>query len=280
MNSQFHWIDRRTCLEALGNVAPDVFISACLLAGSDVLQQFPPLENPALYPKGFTFRDVVHMIMSYGRTVAGVCSNYQDDPEVKNLDYLDRYRRTITGIRYHVVITKDGNVAPLEQERAPSDLHECLGQRLPEELNMYLSRGLLRPRVLNWLTSGSIVLCAPVDGGDSPEYQNLIKHQLDPWRRQALCLLSDYSHRYYQRKDITTKLWFDQGNESTFNIGPLLPSPKESLSQWHVKDDVAPGDQVVVSDIYDALLKSWTYPFSRNSCKMRHLVLYFPQSKP
>lgn len=236
-NSTFRWIDRRTCLEELGRIPVEVFIDALLLAGSKLLRTFPPLVNPILFPK-FSMRDVVNVIMSCGRDVTQVCTHYSSDPAVKEVDYLDRYKRAATSIRHHIIITKDGDIETLDKENAPSDVHDCIGQRLPEELNMYLSRGMLRPRVLKWLTSGTILVTAPYDGGDSVEYQNLVKTQLDPMRRQTLSLLADSVNRYYQRKEIITRLWFDLEYEAKFNIKDLLPSSKDSLSKWNVKGDV------------------------------------------
>ena len=156
---------------------------------------------------------------------------------MKELDYLDRYRRAFMSLKHHIVMTGDGNVETLDKEHAPSDVHDFIGQRLPEELNMYLSRGMLRPRVLNWMTSGMILITAPYGGGDSLEYQDLVKNRLEPMRRQALCLLSDSLHRYYQRKEITTKVWFDADYDAKVNIKDLLPSPKGLLSTWHVRGD-------------------------------------------
>ena len=237
-NSTFRWIDRRTCLEELGGIPGEVFSDACLLAGSKILRPFPPLTNPALFSKGYSIRDVVSLIMSCGRSLTQVCAQYSTDPTLKDIDYVDRYKRALTIIRHHIVITKEGDIETLDKENAPYDAHNCIGQRLPEELNMYLSRGMIQPRVLNWLTSGTIYVTAPYDGGDSPEYQNLVKTQLEPMRKQALSLLADHVHRYYQRKEITTKLWFDQEYETSFNIKDLLPSPKEALSKWNVKGDL------------------------------------------
>lgn len=237
-SSTFRWIDRRTCLEELGRVPVEVFTDACLLAGSKILRTFPPLINPAVYNKGYSFHQVIQLVLNCGRSVSQVCAQYSSDPIVKEIDYLDRYKRAMTSIRHHVVITKDGDIETLDKEHAPSDVHFCIGQRLPEELNMYLSRGMLRSRVLNWLTSGTILVTAPFDGGDSVEYQSLVKTQLEPMRRQALSLLADSVNRYYQRKEITTKLWFDQEYEAKFNIKDLLPSLKNSLSRWNVKGNM------------------------------------------
>lgn len=37
----------------------------------------------------------------------------------------------------------------------PQDLHEVFTHRLPDEIYFYLSRGLLSPHALIWLTSGA-----------------------------------------------------------------------------------------------------------------------------
>lgn len=222
----------------LNEISVEAFIDACLLAGSNILLTFPPLKNPTLYPKPYSFRDVVTMVVSCGRNITALCAQYQDDPQVKDLDYLDRYRRATTGIKHHIVINKDGEVETLDKEHAPSDVHDCVGQRLPEELNMYLSRGMLRPRVLSWLTSGTIFVTAPCEGGDSREYQNLVKTQLEPFRRQALCLLAECLNRYYQRKEITIRFWFDTESDSKVNLRDLLPSPKDAINAWFVRDEL------------------------------------------
>lgn len=195
------------------------------------------MTNPALFNKGYTIRDVVNLLTSCGHSVSQVCAQYSADPTLKDINYLDKYKQARTAIKHHVVITKDGDIETIDKENAPSDVHDCIGQRLPEELNMYLSRGMVRPRVLNWLTSGTIYVTAPLDGGDSIEYQDLVKTKLDPLRRVSLCLLADSGNRYYQRKEITTRLWFEPEYKAKFNIKDLLPSPKESLSKWNVKLD-------------------------------------------
>lgn len=193
------------------------------------------------FEKDYTIREVTNLVASYGRSVVNLCNQYPDDKQTPRsvfLDYLDQYKRALTGIRHHIVITMEGDIEALDRGNAPHDLHDCVGQRLPEELNMYLSRGLIQPRVLNWLASGRILMLAPYDGGDSQVYQNLVRSQLEPLRKQALSLLADSVHRYWQRKEITTKYWFDTTYEVKFNIKDLLPSPKDSLASWNVKGNV------------------------------------------
>ncbi|KAI4261954.1 MAG: hypothetical protein L6R42_002863 [Xanthoria sp. 1 TBL-2021] len=232
--SEFLWIDRRSCLEALGRISPTNFEDALLLAGSKILSPFPPTNKPGkIYP----FRDTASLLAVTGGGAVTLCNQNSDDEEVQRLEYLDRYKRALAGIRHHVVITSEGDIETLAKDNAPDDLHDCVGQRLPEELNMYLSRGMIRPRVLNWLASGTILIPAPYDGGDSKVYQNLVRHQLEPLRRQTLSLLADSLNRYYQRKEITTKYWFDPSSPSSVNIKDLLPSPKDSINSWNVKEN-------------------------------------------
>ena len=222
----------------------ETFIEAYLLAGSRILRTFPPFANTALYSKKYSFRDIVTLIMTPGRSVTSLCAQHQDDPLVKEIDYIDSYKKAAIDVKHHVIITTDGNVETVNAEHAPSDVHDCIGQRLPEELDMYLSRGLIRSRVLTWLTSGKIMIPAPWDGGNSTEFQNLVKVQLDPWRRQALCLLADSVHRYYQRKEVITKVWFDSQYEGKFNIKDLLPSPRDKLRSWCVREDLISESQL------------------------------------
>ncbi|KAL8768917.1 MAG: hypothetical protein Q9209_004972 [Squamulea sp. 1 TL-2023] len=233
-NSEFLYVDRRSCLEQLERIPSALFDDSLLLAGSKLLQPFPPMNKPS---KAYPFRDIVNLLAGSGGTVAALCNQYSDDDEVQRLHYFDRYKRAMTAIRHHVVITSEGDIEPLNKDNAPDDLHDCVGQRLPEELNMYLARGLVRPRVLNWLASGTILIPAPYDGGDSKVYQNLVRQQLEPLRRQTLSLLADSLNRYYQRKEITTKYWFDPNGPSKVNIKDLLPSPKDSIASWNVRED-------------------------------------------
>ena len=237
--SKFHWIDRRDCLAALGNIPVNVFIDALMLAGSGLLPGFPPLENETVYRKPFTMRNVVDMIISCGGSVARLCAQYSTDPAVKGV-YLDQYKRALTRIRHHVIMTDEGDVEILDKGHAPDDAHECIGLRLPEELYMYLSRGMLRPRILNWLTSGKISIIQPLAGGDGRPYQNLVKVQLDPLRRQALSLLTEPIHRYYHSRDIITSLWFDPTWEGKFNMRDVS-SPRDLLSKWNVKNNLIAG---------------------------------------
>ena len=216
-----------------------------MLSGSSLLPEFPPLSDPPQSRKQLTIRNVIDLIVSNGGSVARLCSQYPSDSSLKS-GYLDQYKQAITRVRHHVVITAEGDVEIRDKEHAPDDAHDCIGLRLPEELYMYLSRGMIRPRVLNWLTSGTISITQPLAGGDSKAYQELVKTQLDPWRRQALKLLTEPIHRYYQSRDIKTVFWFDRNHVEKFNMKDVA-SDREALNKWNVKNDLIAGVACIIS---------------------------------
>ncbi|KAI9850063.1 MAG: hypothetical protein M1838_006143 [Thelocarpon superellum] len=232
---QFRWLSKSLCQQELGKLSTDLFIDVCMLSGSSFLPTFPPLTNPALYRKPFTIRDTTNMMMAVGPSVTAVCTHYQDEASVQQSDYLDKYRRSRMAVKHHVVLTDDGKVQPLNVELAPSDVHEFIGQRLPEELYFYLSKGLVGPRVLNWLTSGELMEHPPLDGGESDEYRRLVRTQLAPLRMQSLALLSQPMSRFYHRKDVTARFWFDKEIRDVLSHREVVPTPRERVASWKVK---------------------------------------------
>ncbi len=237
-NSKFSWISRRSCEEDLGRISSDLFVDACLLSGSSMLPTFPPLGNPQNSPR-YTIRETVSMLVSLGRNATAVCTHYQDDLQVREMGYLDKYRRTRMSIRHHVILTAEGNVEPQDNDHAPRDVHEFIGQRLPEELYFYLSRGVVGPQTLNWLTSGEVNVLPPLDGGESDEYRRLVRDQLTPLRTQSLGLLAHSLNRYYQTKDLTVRCWFEE-NTASISLKDIQ-SPQAPIAAWNVKSDVIKG---------------------------------------
>ncbi|KAI9860754.1 MAG: hypothetical protein M1813_005677 [Trichoglossum hirsutum] len=232
---QFSWLTKRACQEELGKsrgISDDMFIDACMLSGSSFLPTFPPLDNPR---KSDTIRDSITMMFAFNRSVTAVCTHYQDDAQVQQMGYLDKYKRGRLAVKHHVVFTEDGKVEPLDVEHAPFDVHEFIGQRLPEELYFYLSKGVVGPNVLNWITSGELLEMPPLDNGDSEEYRRLVRDQLSPIRTQALSLLSQTLHFYYHRKDVTVRFWFDKKSERVLKPKDLIPPPHDVIAAWHVK---------------------------------------------
>jgi hypothetical protein len=233
--SKFYSLDRRTYMEESGKISGDMFIDTCLLTGSTFLPTFPPLAN--ISQKHFTIRDAANMLLTLGRSVTALCSHYQDEPLVQQLNYLDRYRRAKMAVKHHVVFRENGVAQPLDVDHAPSDIHEFIGQRLPDELYFYLSRGIVGPRVPNWLTSGELTEGPPLDSSESGEYQRLVREKLDKNRMQALALLSQPLSRFYHRKDIVMHFWFNKDAQKKLSFKDLLPAPREIVATWNVKEE-------------------------------------------
>jgi hypothetical protein len=232
--SEFTWLNRKVCQEELGRTTSDKLIDGCLLLGSPFLPTFPPLEQRGNKP--FSIQESIGMLSTLGGSVTGVCNHYHDNEKVNQLKYLDRYKRAIMSLRHHVILAVDGKVGPMNPDNAPSDVHDLIGQRLPEELYFYISKGILGPQIPNWLTSGEIQILPPFGLGDDQDYRRFMRDQLTPIRTQALCLFSDFLHRFYHRKVIKLHLWFDPSGDSAINLKDMPPL-KDTLNTWYIKQD-------------------------------------------
>lgn len=235
-SSQFYWISKQTCLEEFGRLTNEAFLDFGLLLGSQFLRTFPPFET---YGKGVNVRDALNMFNAAGRSALGLCAQFEEDRRVQELQYLDRYKRAYMTVKHHVYTDVDGRVGPMDPEHAPSDVHELIGQRLPEELYFYLSKGVLGPKVPNYLTSGEVVVPLPLGVEDSAIYRQLAGESLMPIRTQALCLLSNCLHRFYQTKVINARVWYEENSDQTINL-KALPSVKETIQSWKISYEKFP----------------------------------------
>jgi hypothetical protein len=243
----FQWIRRSSCVADLrkyvrdADITDEMFVDACMLAGTHFLPTLPNLESPNRnkQPKP---AGAIDMIMSQGRSGYTVVLNNKDDPIFERTDYFDRYRKARLAVKHHPILTQEGKIELLVQTQLPNDSHEFVGQRLPCEVFYYLSRGLVNARVLSWRANSEILESPPLDGGDSPEYQRLVSSALTPLRTTAINLLSSSLHNWYQHKDIDLKCWFqtDQSGKpqsSTISMKGL-PEWRKSVDTWNVKEEV------------------------------------------
>ena len=241
--STFTWIEVDQCLKMLGDISTDLFVDALFLAGSSRLETFPPLKDPLQYPQGFTFRNVVDLLLSLNGNVFRLCDHHAHNTRLSQVNWADRYMRAVQSVKHMIILISHDTVKPRSYQnterpmRPPSDLHELVGLALPEELHYYMYRGLIGPRIMGWLVSGNIKITAPHAGGESQQYRKLVKEQLQPLRRQSLSLLAFSINRYYQQKEIVTSVWFDSDGESRFNLRDF-PSPKKQISSWRVRVDL------------------------------------------
>lgn len=235
----FRWLSKKACQDELQRVSDDLFLDACLLSGSSYLPTFPPLESTNFSNKGFTIREAVGMVNSAGKSVITLCQQHQENPNIQSLDYVDRYKRAVMTVRHHVVLETSGTVRPFDFAHAPKDMHDIIGQRLPEEVYFYISKGLLGPQIPNWLTTQEIRVTLPLGSADSESYRQLVSKQLVPVWAESISLLSSTLHRFYQAKPLSLKFWYEKDSRGTINLKDL-PSAKDKVAHWKIKTTALP----------------------------------------
>lgn len=237
--AQFFWITKQTCKEELGRLSNEQFFEFCLLLGSPFLRSFPLFENPAFPGKSPTIRDALPMFNAAGRSALTLCAQFDDDRRMQELQYADLYKRAFMVVKHHVFIDVEGRVGPIDSENASSDMHELIGQRLPEELYFYLSKGIIGADVPNYLTSGQVRITLPLGTEDTEIYRQLVGDILTPIRTQSMCLLANSLHRFYQTKVVQIRPWFDENSERSVNLKGI-PSVKETIKSWKIRSEKFP----------------------------------------
>ena len=231
----FDCTTKSECQRRLGGATDEVLRDCQLLLGSSFLPMFPPLARIAQASKP-TPRDALNLLMNSNRSVFQLCHQFRDDGQVQNLQYRERYMRAIMTIKHHVILESDGTIAPTDLEHAPGDVHEFVGQRLPDELFFYLSKGIIGPEILNCLTSGEIVLTLPAGVQDNSAYRQLVVDRLNDIRTLSLKLLGESLNRYYGTRIINLKVWYERDTSNlAINIRDV-PSLREKMATWKIKE--------------------------------------------
>ncbi|KAG6831785.1 hypothetical protein H0H87_003910 [Tephrocybe sp. NHM501043] len=223
-NPAFTFTSKRSFLQELG-VSDDQFLDIGILVGFDHSMPFPPTVHEQ------ALKATVDMVRYYKSGHAAV-SMFADHPAVKTIQYADHYARTRSMIKYSLVLSSEGSVQPLPLALGgpahghpnhhlhptvsdiPQDLHDIFTNRLPDEIYFYLSRGLLSPQALVWLTTGQIVENPPLDNGETTEYKRFVKEvitdgQTGP-RATSLALISSVCHSFWGNRKVQGFFWFEQ----------------------------------------------------------------------
>jgi hypothetical protein len=170
----------------------------------------------------------------------GVCLHFQDDATSRMQEYTDLFRKAKMAVKHSIVIKQDGKAGPLDVDHAPGGIHEFIGQRLPDEVYLYFQKGVLGPRILNWLASSEFLMHSPLDGGESQEYRSLVKQQLTSIQTLAIGLLASPLHYYYQHHDIDKRVWFEKEQKEHIVLKSEYDRDrvKSYLESWNVPQSV------------------------------------------
>ncbi|KAL0092293.1 PIN domain-like protein [Phycomyces blakesleeanus] len=139
--ASYTWISKKTVLQDL-HVSEEQFLDICILAGFEYCPSFPPFNTNVI---SFSFKGV-HDLIKQHKTGLNAIQFYSNDPTVSKTNYVDAFFRARCAIRYHLIMTDEGEVRPLNVDQAPNDIHELIGYRLPDELYYYLMHCLVGPQ--------------------------------------------------------------------------------------------------------------------------------------
>jgi len=250
----FTYTSKRNILGELG-LNEDQFLDVGILVGFEHSPPFPPISHDQ------ALKQTVDMIKYY-KTGHAAVSAFAEHPAVKTIQYPEHYARTRSMIKYSLILSSEGVVLPLPlaisnfpshpnhpnhhhnvpATEIPGDLHEIFTHRLPDEIYFYLSRGLIGPQALVWLTSGQIVESPPLDNGETTEYKRFVKEvitdgQTGP-RATALALISSVVHSFWASRKVHGLFWFEQPSPHTQkpvqHNSPQTAQLAERVAGWNV----------------------------------------------
>ncbi|KAF9974825.1 hypothetical protein BGZ73_001685 [Actinomortierella ambigua] len=202
----FSVISKKALMQDL-QLSDDQFLDLCILAGFDHFPTFPPLNMES---GGFTIRNFVDLLRTH-RTGFNAVKAFADSPGVVSSNYADLFMRTRCAMRYQPVLTTEGHIEPLNADQAPSDIHEFVGYRLPDEVYYYLSRGVISEFAFNVLLSGYSVEYSPLCNGETMEYRELLKTTVLGIKAQTLANLTAHLYSFYRDKKVSALYWFEFG---------------------------------------------------------------------
>ncbi|PWN93477.1 hypothetical protein FA10DRAFT_273936 [Acaromyces ingoldii] len=134
-----------------------------------------------------------------------------------------------------------GGAPILTNADVPVDLHEIFSHRLPDEVFLHLSRGLLGSAVLNWLTSGSIIETAPLDEGDTEVWRNFMRNVITESPQSprciALALMGSSLNGFWSSRKVFAYYHFDPPNGAPHNVPHDQPTTLnliKRIDNWNV----------------------------------------------
>jgi hypothetical protein len=176
----------------------ETFMDVCLLAGGVYDCPMSPMLAGSMNSMGpvFAFERAVDLIRTYGRGIDVIRELAHDAT-----DYIDRFARTKAILTYMPIMNDRASVETLSKKSVPNNIAVLVTPRLANEIYFYLSRRLVGPELYNLLMSDSLKVPAPLDGGDSREYRDLL-NAVVPLRTTCLSLLAGHSNRFFHQKHL------------------------------------------------------------------------------
>ncbi|EWC48207.1 hypothetical protein DRE_02311 [Drechslerella stenobrocha 248] len=228
--ASFSCLNKKAIMQDLGGLNHEQFIDACILSGFDFCNTFPIIDKQ---PANL-FKTCLDFLKTW-RSATGIVNQYSESPTIRDSGYLDKYRRAKLAIKHQPILTDDGKIEPFNLDEAPGDMHEFVGNRLPEEVYFYLSRGVIGSQVLDMLVTGELQELPPLDSGENETYKVFLE-SIQTLRAQCLCLLAQPLQHWWNNKKITITYWYDKVNPKPVAFKDLNPTLYEATSTWNAKE--------------------------------------------
>ncbi|TKA73403.1 hypothetical protein B0A55_04286 [Friedmanniomyces simplex] len=228
------WVDAGTCQGRL-NFSVEAFVDLLLLSGCVPTLLPPYAEAEGEVPHIQAVRAMLTQMRGDGYALL-----LQRQQQHKDEEYLDAFRKARFAIKHPVYTTTDGTVETRDAAKAPGDVHQFTGQRLPDELYYYLLRGVTGARILDWSAHRQVTEIPPLDGGNSQPYQDLVQNKLVDLRVKALAVIAVNLNRYFQHGVFHAAYWFSDV-KIPLPVREGIEPVKAMMSKWHVREAVLPG---------------------------------------
>ncbi|KAI9640216.1 hypothetical protein NHQ30_011454 [Ciborinia camelliae] len=236
-NKALRGVVRSDLLKKLNVTSSDMLSDALLMTGTSFLPPFPPLQDQTIISRQpYNVGDAINLLRTSEKSVSATCAAFGDILNVRDRDWLDKYRKAKMGIKHCVTVAADGSIHISDFDHLTGDNHEYLGLQLPAELYSYLQNDVIGPRLMNTFNSLEYHVLPTLDGFVSDEYRKLITESLLPLKETSAALIAPRMHRGFLYKDITMRLWFDDNNKPKLNHKRLQPQTNDLVDLWGVKD--------------------------------------------
>lgn len=219
--------------------------------------------------KPVNFKQIVDLVRQNRAGGIGVVQSFNDHAGVRSKQYFDQFCKSKAMIKCSLVLrAEDGAVVPLPLSSngalpvmtngvtgangitngsssalspgdIPSDLHEVFSSRLPDEVFLHLSRGLISSQVYTWLTTGYLVVHAPLDNGETLEYRRFVRETLTESPTSpscvALALVCSSLHPFWSSKKISPVYWWQSSADRAMHHDSKVTQQLVSrVNQWNV----------------------------------------------
>ncbi|KAG9004019.1 hypothetical protein FRB94_002728 [Tulasnella sp. JGI-2019a] len=253
----FTFVVKRAIVSDLG-LTEDQFLDVGILAGFDRYSSLPtPNEGK------YSFKHFVEMVKNNkSGWFALHAQNADHAAAVKQTNYAEQFARAKAMVKYSLIMSSEGLVTALPlvvppttggahghhltAADIPQDLNDVFTNRLPDEIYFYLSRGLIGPQALVWLTSSQIIEPPPLDNGETNEYKRFVKEVITEGatgpRATALALVGNVCNNFWAHRRVTAHFWFEHlspNNANPPNPNTIKPIPHDGQATMQLVERVS-----------------------------------------